>query len=140
LLLYSSKPSLGVFQLAGHLISYTIDLAPSSFLAPLPGIEEEEAPISNTRSPVNLAPSNNNQVFWRRCRGLKKKKLPYQVHVPPSTWYHQTAIKFSGAVAGEEMEDLCKGSFSHTHPLLCFKFCFTLFLLASFYIKNPKKN
>jgi hypothetical protein len=37
------------------------------------------------------------------------------------------------------VEDLCKGSFSHTHPLLCFKFCFTLFLLASFYIKNPKK-
>jgi hypothetical protein len=50
------------------------------------------------------------------------------------------AIKqFFGAVAGEEVEDLCKGSFLHTHPLLCFKFCFTLFLLASFYIKNPKK-
>jgi hypothetical protein len=48
-------------------------------------------------------------------------------------------IKFSGAVAGEEVEDFCKGSFSHTHPLLCFKFCFTLFLLASFYIRNPKK-
>jgi hypothetical protein len=61
LLLYSSKPSLGVFQLAGHLISYTIDLAPSSFLAPLPGIEEEEAPTSNTSSPVNLEPSNSNQ-------------------------------------------------------------------------------
>jgi hypothetical protein len=28
---------------------------------------------------------------------------------------------------------------SHAHPLLCFKFCFTLFLLASFYIKNTKK-
>jgi hypothetical protein len=27
---------------------------------------------------------------------------------------------------------------SHAHPLLCFKFCFTLFLLASFYQK-PKK-
>jgi hypothetical protein len=27
----------------------------------------------------------------------------------------------------------------HAHPLLCFKFCFTLFLLASFYQK-PKKN
>jgi hypothetical protein len=26
----------------------------------------------------------------------------------------------------------------HAHPLLCFKFCFTLFLLASFYQK-PKK-
>jgi hypothetical protein len=31
------------------------------------------------------------------------------------------AIKsFSSAVAGEEKEDLCKGSFSHAHPLLCF--------------------
>jgi hypothetical protein len=28
---------------------------------------------------------------------------------------------------------------SHTHPLLCFKFCFTLFLLASFYQKHKKK-
>jgi hypothetical protein len=28
--------------------------------------------------------------------------------------------------------------FSHAHPLLCFKFCFTLFLLASFYQKHKK--
>jgi hypothetical protein len=28
---------------------------------------------------------------------------------------------------------------SHAHPLLCFKFCFTLFLLASFYQKYKKK-
>jgi hypothetical protein len=51
------------------------------------------------------------------------------------------AIKpFSGAVAGEEVEDLCKESFSHTHPLLCLfvLLYFTLFLLASFYQK-PKK-
>jgi hypothetical protein len=27
---------------------------------------------------------------------------------------------------------------SHTHPLLCFKFCFTLFLLALFYQKHKK--
>jgi hypothetical protein len=27
---------------------------------------------------------------------------------------------------------------SHTHPLLCFEFCFTLFLLASFYQKHKK--
>jgi hypothetical protein len=27
---------------------------------------------------------------------------------------------------------------SHAHPLLCFKFCFTLFLLASFYQKIQK--
>jgi hypothetical protein len=28
--------------------------------------------------------------------------------------------------------------FSHAHPLLCFKFYFTLFLLASFYQKHTK--
>jgi hypothetical protein len=27
---------------------------------------------------------------------------------------------------------------SHAHPLLCFKFCFTLFLLVSFYQKHKK--
>jgi hypothetical protein len=27
---------------------------------------------------------------------------------------------------------------SHVHPLLCFKFCFTLFLLASLYQKHKK--
>jgi hypothetical protein len=31
------------------------------FLAPLPGIEEEEAPTSTTRQ----------QFFWRRCRGKR---------------------------------------------------------------------
>jgi hypothetical protein len=54
---------------------YFINSAPSSFLALLPGIEEEEAPTSNTSSPVNLAPSNNNQVFWRRCRGRSGRPL-----------------------------------------------------------------
>jgi hypothetical protein len=34
---------------------------------------------------------------------------------------------------------LPRGEFSHAHPLLCFKFCITLFLLALFYQK-PKKN
>jgi hypothetical protein len=28
---------------------------------------------------------------------------------------------------------------SHAHPLLCFSFAFTLFLLASFYQKHKKK-
>jgi hypothetical protein len=52
---------------------------------------------------------------------------------------HASYQVFSGAVAGEEKEDFCKGSFSHAHPLFCFKFCFTLFLLALFFIKNTKK-
>jgi hypothetical protein len=38
------------------------------FLAPLPGIEEEEAPTSTTRSHVNLAPT----VFLLPLPGKKK--------------------------------------------------------------------
>jgi hypothetical protein len=56
--------------------------------------------------------------------------------MPPTLfWRNQPAVKlFSGAVAEEEVEDFCEGGFSHTHPLLCYLFCFTLFiLLASFY-------
>jgi hypothetical protein len=51
------------------------------------------------------------------------------------------AIKpFSGAVAGEEKEDLYKGSFSHAHPLLCYLFCFTLFIFTCIVLsKNQKK-
>jgi hypothetical protein len=51
------------------------------------------------------------------------------------------AIKpFSSAVAGEEKEDLCKGSFSDAHPLLCFivLLYFIYFYLHRF-IKNTKK-
>jgi hypothetical protein len=55
----------------------------------------------------------------------------------PSSTRHQL---FSGAVAGEEVEDFCEGSFSHAHPLLCYCFALLyLFLPASFYIKKPKK-
>jgi hypothetical protein len=42
-----------------------------------------------------------------------------------STWHHQTAIKFSGAVAGEK-EDFCKGSFTRTS--------FTLFIVLLYFI------
>jgi hypothetical protein len=38
-------------------INYTLAKQQSSFLVPLPGIEEEEAPTSTTSSHVNLAPS-----------------------------------------------------------------------------------
>jgi hypothetical protein len=66
------KPSLGVSKWPViYFINYTPTsfLAPfitalsTSFLAPLPGTEEEEAPTSNTRSPVNLAPSNAINVL-----------------------------------------------------------------------------
>jgi hypothetical protein len=93
-------PSLGVPKWP---VIYIINTKPpTSFLAPLPGIEEEEAPTSTTFSHINYAPAN----------------------------------KFSGAVAREK-EDFCRGV-SHAHSLLCFKFFFTLFLLASFYQKHKK--
>jgi hypothetical protein len=61
------KPSLGVSNWPViYFINYTptsslalFNTAPStSFLVPLPGTEEEEAPTLNICSPVNLAPSN----------------------------------------------------------------------------------
>jgi hypothetical protein len=56
-------------------------------------------------------------------------------------WRNQPAIKlFSGAVAGEEVEDFCEGSFSHTHPLLCYCFALLyLFYLHRFLSKTQKK-
>jgi hypothetical protein len=73
------------------------------------------------------------------------------VLITPSAWgfqltgynhHHQLHAShqvFSGAIAGEEKEDFCEGSFSHAHPLLCFKFCFTLFILLASYYQKPKK-
>jgi hypothetical protein len=75
-----------------------------------------------------------NKFFWRRCRGTKKKKKKKLTHQLGAS---KTPSSFSGAVAGEE-EDFCEGSFSHAHPLLFFKFFFTLFLLVSYY-QRPKK-
>jgi hypothetical protein len=46
---------------------------------------------------------------------------------------------FSGAVAGEEVEDFCEGSFSHAHPLLCYCFALLyLFYLHHFISKTQK--
>jgi hypothetical protein len=62
LLLYSSKLSLGVFQLAGHL--YFINSAPSSFLAPSPGTTKikkklpRQLSASKTHHPPPLARSH----------------------------------------------------------------------------------
>jgi hypothetical protein len=46
------------------------------------------------------------------------------------------AATFSSAIAGEK-EDFCKGSFARTSFTLLL-FCFTLFLLVSFYQKVQK--
>jgi hypothetical protein len=72
-----------------------------------------------------------------------KKKLPHHHHRDIN------ANKFSGtiitapstsflALLPGKKKTSARGV-SHAHPVLCFKFCFTLFLLASFYQKNTKK-
>jgi hypothetical protein len=43
------------------------------FLAPLPGIEEEEAPTSTTRSHINYAPAS---IFLAPLPGRKRISLP----------------------------------------------------------------
>jgi hypothetical protein len=58
--------------------------------------------------------------------------------VPNGPVIYSASSLFADAVAGEEEEDFREGSFSHTHPLLCLLFCFTLFYLHHF-IKNLKK-
>jgi hypothetical protein len=57
-----------------------------------------------------LAPSSprHQQVFWRRCREYSYINYIFPRQLSP--------IKFSGAVAGEEVEDFCEGSF-RTHIL-----------------------
>jgi hypothetical protein len=52
------------------------------------------------------------------------------------------AIKpFSGTIAGEEKEDLCKGSFSHAHPLLCFiVFHYFIYFYLHCFISKTQKN
>jgi hypothetical protein len=58
----------------------------------------------------------------------------------PTGWSFTTqqATAFSGAVAGEEWKASATGVFC-THILyFVLLFCFTLFLPASFYIKNTK--
>jgi hypothetical protein len=46
---------------------------------------------------------------------------------------------FSGAVAGEKVEDFCEGSFSYTHPLLFIVFLYFIYFYLHRFIKNPKK-
>jgi hypothetical protein len=67
------------------------------------------------------------QFFWCRCRGLKKKKLPRQLH----------ASNFSGAIAGEE-EDFCNGSLSHT--IFYFVFVLLYFIFACIFLSKIQKT
>jgi hypothetical protein len=85
---------------------------------------------------------------WSINLGFLTEGKSAAIFITPSSWGSQWAghsprIKqqFSGTVAGEEWKTSARGVF-HTHTHIFYfvlLFCFTLFLLASFYIKNPKK-
>jgi hypothetical protein len=79
LLLYSLNLALGVSQLAGHLLHQ----------------------LHANKFSGTIHHRAINKFFWRRFWRLKKKKLPHQIHAPPSTWHHQST-SFSGAIAGEK--------------------------------------
>jgi hypothetical protein len=65
--------------------------------------------------------------------------LLHQLHANKfsGTTHHRAINKFFWCRCWGGKKTSVRGV-SHAHPLLCFKFCFTLFLLASFYQK-PKK-
>jgi hypothetical protein len=69
--------------------------------------------------------------------------FPLGVSQLPGHNHHQLHAShqvFSGAVAGEEVEDFCKGSFSHAHPLLCFIVFFYFIFTCIIFYQKPKKN
>jgi hypothetical protein len=78
----------------------------------------------------------HQQVFWHRCRGNEEEALMSTTlsHVN----YAPAKRQASFLVLLPGKKKISAGGVLHTHPLLCFKFCFTLFLLASFYQKHTK--
>jgi hypothetical protein len=70
------------------------------------------------------------------------------IFIIPSSWgsqldgafhyqHHAASSSFLVPLSGRKKKTSARGV-SHAHPLLSFKFCFTLFLLASFYQKQKK--
>jgi hypothetical protein len=74
--------------------SFTTQQA-TSFLAPLPGIEEEEAPTSTTFSHVNYTPASSNyplgrialNVCFGNRQNYRREKLDFEVMDWPSQYH-----------------------------------------------------
>jgi hypothetical protein len=76
---------------------------------------------------------HHQQVFWRRCRGAKKKKkkLPCQLRA------NKISTSFLPPLSGRKK--ISARGVSHFQSFTLLLFCFILFLLASFYQKYKKK-
>jgi hypothetical protein len=77
--------------------------------------------------PIGWSSTRHQAYFLGPLRETKKNNLPHQLG---------TSL-FSSTVAGEEVEDFCGGSFSHTHHLFCY--CFALLILPASFYQKPKK-
>jgi hypothetical protein len=80
--------------------------------------------------------------------GFLLRKNLAAVLIIPSSWGSQldgalhyqhraASSSFLAPLPGRKKKISARGV-SHVHPSLCFKFCFTLFLLTSFYQKHKK--
>ena len=80
--------------------------------------------------------------------GLLLREKLVAIFIIPSSWgsqldgafhyqHHAASSSFLVPFPRRKKKTSARGV-SHAHPLLCFKFCFTLFLLASFYQKHKK--
>jgi hypothetical protein len=81
--------------------------------------------------------TTHQALFLAPLPGNKEEEAP--TSTTSSHVNYAPESSFSGADAGKEWKTSARGVF-RTHILyFVLLFCFTLFLLASFYIKNPKK-
>jgi hypothetical protein len=81
---------------------------------------------SSGGSQLGALTPHHQAFFWRRCRGLKKTKLPRQL---------RTSI-FLALLPGRKK--ISASGVSHAQSFTLLFFCFILFLLTSFYQKYKK--
>jgi hypothetical protein len=108
----------------------------------------DEAPYKLSRAAVKLAsitfdhfvcssPDRLNLGFLLRektcCCAHHTFRLEFPNCLAIIINYTPDIKPFSGAIAGEEVEDFCEGSFLHAHPLLCFIILLYFILFALFY-------
>jgi hypothetical protein len=110
----------------------------------------DEAPYKLFRAIAKLA----NITFWslafswiRLNLGFLLREKVAAVLIIPSSWgsqldgdLHQHTVPHQDSFLAllPVKKKTSARRVSHAHPLLCFKFCFTLFLLVSFYQKYKK--
>jgi hypothetical protein len=78
-------------------------------------------------------------IFIKPSLGVPNWPVIYFINYTPTSspalFIAAPSTSFLAPLPGRKKKTSARGV-SHAHPLLCFKFCFTLLLLASFYQKH----